>query len=575
MQRLSRITYLVAILAILVGIFGVVSAQDDMMDNVLITEIGESDIPTLDPALATDSSSIQILNETYIGLTMLDDETAETAPGLATDWERVDNGDGTFTWTFNLIEEVSWVKYNAETGAVEQVLDEDGNVRFVTAYDLVYGWERSLNPATGDYYGSVLASEVMGGVEYNSQEIAEDGTTSLDFAATVGVVAVDDYTVQITTDADRLSTQPSIYGMWMSRPQPSWVIEEFGELWIDDANFVGYGPFALWEWENDEFISIIRNPFWAGTANNPQPQLDGVVFRMLDSVTALAEYEAGNLDDVDAVDSASIPRIQADPVLSQELVIETSSCSYYYGLGVDEEGPSSNVHFRRALSFAVDRVQIVEEVTQGGETPATYFTLPDLAGAPSPDLMEENGFGISFDANAALEELDIALEELGFASVDELPPITLLYNTSEGHRRIAEAIRDMWSDTLGIDVQLTNQDFGVYLDQRVDFPIYRAGWCMDYPDANNFLFDVFHSSRNPDTGYSSAEFDALVEQAVSETDPAVRADLYAQAEQLLVFEDAAIIPIYWYSDLELTKPYVERTYAVDNSEQYEHWSLNR
>jgi oligopeptide transport system substrate-binding protein len=296
---------------------------------------------------------------------------------------------------------------------------------------------------------------------------------------------------------------------------------------------------------------------------------------MLDSVTALAEYEAGNLDDVDDVDSASLPRIQSDATLSGELVIETSSCSYYYGLGVDEEGPSSNVHFRRALSFAVDRVTIVEEVTQGGQTPATYFVLPDLAGAPSPDLMDDLGYGISFDADAALEELDIALEELGFASVDELPPITLLYNTSEGHRRIAEAIRDMWSETLGIDVQLTNQDFGVYLDQRVDFPIYRAGWCMDYPDANNFLFDVFHSSRNPDTGYASAEFDALVEQAVSETDPAVRAELYAQAEQLLVFEDAAIIPIYWYSYLELTRPYVERTYAVDNAEQYENWSLNK
>lgn len=573
MHRFTRIATLVMIVALLTGIFAVVNAQDMDMDNVLTTELGESDVPTLDPALAQDSSSIQILNETYIGLTMLDDLTASTEPGMAESWERVDNGDGTFTWTFNLRQEIPWVKYNAETGQVEQVLDADGNVRFVTAHDFAYGWERTLNPNTGGNYAFVLAAEVLGGVDYNIQEVAEDGSVSMG-AETVGFAAIDDYTFQVTTDLDREGTQPSVYGMWMARPQPAWVIEEFGELWIEAENFVSYGPFALWEWSHDEFISIVRNPFWPGTENNPSPQLDGVVFRFLDSVTALAEYEAGNLDEVDDVDSASIPRIQADPVLSQELLIEDGSCSYYYGLNAEIE-PTNNVHIRRALSFAVDRVQIVEEVTQGGQTPATYYTLPAMAGAPSPEQMDDSGYGISFDPDAAIEELEIGLEELGFSSVDELPPVTLLYNTSEGHRRIAEAIRDMWSDTLGIEVTLTNQDFGVYLDQRSEFPVYRAAWCFDYPDAHNFIYDVFHSSSDPDNSYASAEFDALLESAVQETDPEIRAELYAEAEQLLVFEDAVIIPIYWYSDLELTKPYVERTFAVDNTEQYENWSMNR
>lgn len=573
MIRNTRILYLVGIIALVLGVFGVVNAQDDMMENVLITEIGESDVPTLDPALAQDSSSIQILNETYIGLTMLDDLTAETRPGMAESWERVDNGDGTYTWTFNLIQDVPWVKYNAETGAVEEVLDADGNVRVVTAHDFAYGWERTLNPNTGGLYAFVLAAEVSGGNDYSQQEVADDGSLTLGME-TLGFAAVDDYTFTVTTNLNREGTQPSVYGMWMARPQPSWVIEEFGELWIEAENFVSYGPFALWEWEHDEFISIVKNPFWPGTENNPSPMLDGVVFRMLDSVTALAEYEAGNIDDLDEVDSASIPRIQSDPVLSQELVIDNGSCSYYYGLNADI-APFTNVHMRRAFSFAVDRLQIVEEVTQGGQTPATYYTLPTMAGAPSPELMDELGYGIDTDIDAALEELEIGMEELGYASVDDIPPITLLYNTSEGHRRIAEAIRDMWSDTLGVEVTLTNQDFGVYLDQRSEFPIYRAAWCFDYPDAHNFIFDVFHSSSAPDNGYLSADFDALVEQAVSESDPAMRAQLYAEAEQLLVFEDAAIIPIYWYSDLELTKPYVERTQAVDNTEQYENWSLNR
>lgn len=573
MQKISRIISLVAIFVIVLGVFGVSNAQVDM-DNVLITDgLGETDVPTLDPALSQDSSSIQILNETYIGLTSLDDLTAAVQPGLAESWDRVDNGDGTFTWTFNLRHEVPWVKFNAETGEVEQVMDADGNVRFVTAHDLAYGWERTLNPNTGGNYAFVLAAEVGGGNDYLNQETGDDGSLMLG-AETLTFAATDDYTFTVTTDLDRQGTQPAVYGMWMARPQPQWVIEEFGELWIEAENFVGYGPFALWEWEHDVSISIIRNPFWPGTEEHPVPSLDGVIFRIIDSVTALAEYEAGNLDDLDEVDSASIPRIQADPVLSQELDIGAGACSYYYGLNI-EIAPTDNLHIRRALSFAVDRTQIVEEVTQGGQRPASYFTLPEMAGAPSPELMDDFGYGIGYDPDAALEELEIGLEEIGVSSVDELPPVTLIYNTSEGHRRIAEAIRDMWSDTLGIDVALTNQDFSVYLDQRGDFPVYRAAWCFDYPDTHNWLFDVFHSSSAPPNNFLNPEFDALLEQAVAEPDAAIRQELYAEAEQLLVFDEAAIIPIYWYSDLELTRPYVERTYAVDNAEQYENWSLNR
>jgi oligopeptide transport system substrate-binding protein len=360
----------------------------------------------------------------------------------------------------------------------------------------------------------------------------------------------------------------------MARPQPQWVIEEAGELWIEPENFVSYGPFALWEWNHLEYISIIKNPFWTGTAEIPAATIDGVQFRIMDSVTALAEYEAGNLDTLDVVDTASIPRIEADPVLSTELDKGAGACSYYYGFSIGIE-PFNNVHMRRAFSFAVDREQIVNEVTLGGETPATYFTLPSLNAAPQPEGMDELGYGIGYDPEAAVEELEIAMEELGYADVSAIPPISLLYNTSEGHRRIAEAIRDMWSDTLGIEVQLVNQDFAVYLDQRASFQVWRAGWCFDYPDAHNFLFDVFSTTGQSDTGYSSEAFDALVEEAASSSDTAHRIELYAEAEQLLVYEDAAIIPIYWYSDLEMTKPYLERTYAVDNSEQFENWSFNR
>ncbi len=572
MRKSTRVLSVLLALVVLVLATSVAFAQDDPV--VLRVEGGSTDVPTLDPALATDSQSIQILNETYVGLTHLDEETQIAMPGVAESWEITENDDGTVTYTFTLRDDVPWVRYNAETGAVEEVVDENGDVRYVNAFDFAYGWERTLDPRTAGEYAYVLAPQVTGGSDFNTQEVGEDGALTL-AADTVGFEAVDETTFVVTAPSFA-PYQIAIYGMWMARPQPQWVIEEFGELWIEPENFVAYGPFTVKEWAHDEFITIIKNPFWPGNEVAPVSSIDEVQFVFLDSTTALAEYEAGNLDYIDDVDSASIPRIKADEVLSAEYVEGTQQASYYYGFSTGIE-PFDDVNCRRAFSFAVDRQLIVDDVTQSGQVPAPYFSTPSLgATAPSPEMMEEMGYGIGFDPDAAIEELDICLENKGLADVSELPPITLLYNTSEGHRRIAEAIRDMWSDILGVEVQLINQDFAVYLDQRSTFPVWRAGWGSDYPDAHNFLFDVFHStSNNNDTGWTNEEFDALLEEATTLTDPAERQALYAEAEQILVFEDVAIIPIYWYSDPELTKPYVERTYSVGGDQRFENWSVNR
>lgn len=131
----------------------------------------------------------------------------------------------------------------------------------------------------------------------------------------------------------------------------------------------------------------------------------------------------------------------------------------------------------------------------------------------------------------------------------------------------------MWAETLGVNVQIAAQDFGVYLEQRRDADIYRAAWCWDYPDANNFLYDVYHSSVDSDNGFANAEFDALVEEAALLQDVEARQALYAQAEQILVKDAAAIAPIYYYVSLNLTSDRVERTYSVIGREYYEKWDI--
>ncbi len=149
--------------------------------------------------------------------------------------------------------------------------------------------------------------------------------------------------------------------------------------------------------------------------------------------------------------------------------------------------------------------------------------------------------------------------------------LNILHNTSDTHAAIAQAIQQMWADTLGVTVTISSQDFGTYLDQRQDADIYRAGWCFDYFDTNNFLYDTFHSSVSPDNGFNSAEFDALVEEAAIEPDTAKRIELYAQAEKLLVRDQASIAPIYYYVTNDITAAGVERTYSKITREYYEKW----
>lgn len=558
MQNFKRLMGITFVLLLVFAVSGA-SAQDK---KILRTDIGPSDVPTLDPAIATDSSSIQILELTYIGLTAINEESA-TTPGIASEWAVTENADGTATYTFTLLQGVPWVRYNAETDAVEELTDADGNVRYVTANDFVYGWLRTLDPATAGEYAYVLAPQVVGGNEFNGGSGARED---------VAIRAVDDYTLEVTAPQPVAYTT-SIYGLWMARPQPQWLIEEFGEFWIEPANFAAYGPYTIKEWPRGESITVVKNPFWPGTDSVAQAKIDEIIFYVLDETTALARYEAGELDRTDTVSVADIPRIQADPVLSAEYYTGNQTCSYYYGFSVTI-APMDNVHLRRALSYAVDREDIVENVTQGGQLPAPFFTNPGMNAAPLvenfPDL------GAYYDPDKAQEELALALEELGLSDASELPPITLLFNTSSAHQAIAEAIQAMWSDELGVQVELTNQEFATYLDQRGTFPVWRAGWCSDYPDTNNFLFDVFHSSsQNNDTGWLNPDFDALVEQAAQETDTATRIDLYAQAEELLNVTEAAIIPIYFYSANEMTKPYVERTFALGGQQYFYNWDINQ
>lgn len=528
---------------------------------------GSGDIPTLDPSLLEDSKSIQWGQELFVGLTKLNEETNEVEPGIATEWTISDDG---LVYTFKLRDDVPWVKYNNTTGEVEQVMDDEGNPRMVNANDFVYGIKRTLDPATASDYAYVNwlivnAQEVNGGAEDADQNPLYGKLDE------IGVRAVDDFTVEITLK-EAAAFYPSIASMWINAAQPQWLVEEKGDRWIESGVIQSYGPYALREWVHDVSVTIIANPFWPGSDSIPKPSIKYVHAEFLDESAQFANYESG-LNDVVSAPVTELDRIKADPTLSEELNIAPSQCTYYYGFNVTKP-PFDDVNVRKAFSYAIDRTLLVENVTKGGQAPARWFSRPGLLAAPDPEAGADFGPPVVAQSDQAIE----FLTQSSYGSVAELPEINLVMNQTEAHVKIGEAIQQMWKENLGVDVNLVTQEWKVYLETLDEDPpqVWRLGWCSDYPDASNFAKDVFRSdSGNNHTRWVNEEFDKIVDEAARETDLGKRKELYLQAEKILIEDEAVIIPIYWYTEVNLTKPYVTRTFGAGGQESFEKWSMNK
>ena len=537
--------------------------------------------PSLDPSLATDTTSNDVIENLFNGLTGFD-ENGNVIPELATDWTVSDDG---LTYTFNMRDDAKWVHYSPSAGVTE--------VGPVTADDVVYGVKRTCNPDTASSYAYV--NYIIKGCE----EWQTTDTTALSpeevqaLADAIGVSAVDSYTVQfeINTPAGYF---PAIAGMWVNRAMPQGAIDEFGDNWTEAGNIVTNGPYYLANWFHSDSLTLEKNPFWFGWADAPGNIDKVTAYMIVEDSTQFAMYESGELDTA-AVPLPDLDRVKTDPVLSQELVIIPSACTYYYGF-TNTKAPMDDVLVRKALSAAIDRASLVENVLKGGQIPANTFAPSMIFGnaAEDPDiapwaLTEEQG-GLGY--TAALEQAKAWLAEAGYPNGEGFPTITLMHNTSEAHGLIAQAIQSMWKSGLSIDVNVENQEWKVYLettrnttplDQRPH--VWRLGWCADYPDENNWVHEVFNtdaSQNNPSWEESAnaplspdgKSYNQLTVEAQQAADPADRQALYKEAERILTDTAAAIAPIYYYTTVRVSKPYLERTYMDLGGQRLETWVLD-
>jgi oligopeptide transport system substrate-binding protein len=327
--------------------------------------------PQVDPALGTDTTSVLVDEQLFLGLTDFDDETSEVIPELATDWSVSADG---LVWTFNMRDDVPWVQYNPATGEVTVMTDDEGNPDMVDAHDVEYAVKRTIDPATGSDYAYVLYI-IEGAMAVNTGE-EED----LD---TIGVKAVDDYTVEFTLRQPG-GYFPGIASMWVARPVYQPVIDEYGARWVEPGIIVSNGPYLMDEWKHFDSMVLVKNPHFF---NADSVQIERVEMVMINEAsTAFAMYENNELD-TGGVPLEEMDRAKADPVLSEELKIFPDVCTYYYGF-TNNKPPFDDPLVRSAFSAAIDRVSLVENVLKGGQLPANTFAPVGIFGnaASDPDI---------------------------------------------------------------------------------------------------------------------------------------------------------------------------------------------
>jgi ABC-type oligopeptide transport system substrate-binding subunit len=472
---------------------------------------------TWDPGLCVGQPDGRVARTLFEGLAVPNPRTLEPEPGMAERWSV--SGDG-LVYTFRVRSGAMW---------------SDGTP--IAAEDFRWSWLRVLRPETGARYAGLLYP-IRNAEAFNRGRVGDERA--------VGIEAPDDTTLIVTLES------PTPYFVFLTMfytycPAPRHVVERWGRRWTRPEHIVTNGAFTLARWRQGDRFEFARNPRYWDAAN---VRLDKVVaYSVEDLNTCVNLYKAGVID---WTTSGYIPS-QFIPYLREFRDYQHGRYhgTYFYSFNVTRE-PLDDAWVRRALTHAIDREAIARDLLKGSRDPWGNLCPSGYPGYDAPP-------GHRFDPDYARE----CLAKAGYPGGEGFPSISILFNTSEDHRRIAEAIQAMWKRELGISIGLSNQEWGSYLQATtaLQYDVARRSWIGDYLDPTTFLGCYVTGDGNNRTGWSDATYDRLLREAAAELDPARRMTLLREAEARIL-DQAPVIPIYHYSTNDLVKPYVRGLYPT-------------
>jgi len=530
MRRILFVSLIAALLVFSLVSFGLAAAPKY---GGLWKDALQSNPPDLDPVQATDTSSAEVGYQLFETL-VENDIDGNIVPLLAESWDISDDGT---VYTFHLRK---GVHFHATT---EGGTPTANGGREVTADDWVWTFNYICDPETASPRAYFI-DMVKGYEDYRAGK-----TDKLE-----GVRALDKYTLEITINAPRAYfINVLAYNTFVVLPKED--VLKWGEEW----NFhpVGTGPFKFEKWDQDSVLVLSRNEnYWMKDENGNQlPYLDGLEFRIIPDYTFMwEEFKMGNIYQTYVDDPFYLT---AKEEYGDYFMEKPQLGTYYYGMNVELE-PFTNKKVRQAMNYAINREAMIELVMNGRAFPAKGVLPPGMFGY-NPDLK-----GYTYDPEKAKQ----LLAEAGYPNGFE---VTLQYNTSAGHKRIAEALQAQYAQ-VGIKLKLQNVDWGTHLDtvERGEVPFFRMGWVADYNDPDNFLYVLLNSENIGPQGnytrFNNRAFDEWTKKGREVTDPELRKEVYQNAEKLVV-DEAPWVFIYHYTTHSLVQPFVHG-YELPSFGQY-------
>ena len=484
----------------------------------LIMSLG-SGLHKIDPGFATGIPEFNVMRNILEGLVSIDPITLEVVPGVAKKWEVSPD---LLTYTFHLRKNAKW---------------SDGLP--VTAQDFVYSASRMFDPK------NAAQQAVFFYMIKNSRDINGGKTKDL---SKLGVKAIDSMTLQISLEKvtpNFLVKMADVSFM----PVPRHIVRVHRENWTKKENFVGNGPFLIKEWNFNQHMILSKNPnYW----DKEKVVLEEVKFEFIEDLnTEENTFRAGGLDISYSLPDLKIPvyrkKARANPTQYSPLKETMVDCTYWYGFNLKSK-PLADVRVRKAMALAIDRSLIARTVLNAEHIPSGSL-LPAGIGGYQPNS--------SLPLTASNETKALArklLSEAGYPNGKGFPKLTIIYNTLENHKKIALVIQQFWKKTLGIDVELQNLEWKVYLNrlQEKDFQIARQGGCAQSGDPSDLLLWFKGGNRRNFHNWANEKYDRFVELGMHEIDPGKRLQYFQSAEKILSNE-IPIVPIFRYVDASLVK----------------------